>query len=419
MGKYKVFCYIVGVLRHQNHKENEAMKITVVCDIYGKENNGSAIVAYNLIRSLQAAGHTVRILCADQASKGKPDHYVVPNLNFGKALNAYVAKVGVALAKPQKRVIKAALNGVDAVHIMMPLTLGLAAVKVAHEMNLPITAGFHMQAQNLTAYFGVNKSKLANRWAYHFMWRHFYRYCTAIHYPTQFIRDQFEGCIGLSTPGYVISNGVHSYVQRRNTPKPQELQDKIVILTTGRYATEKSQDTLIKAIAESRYKDRIQLILGGEGIKEDYYRRLAAELPIEPIFQFYSRTDIIDVLNYADMYVHPAQIELEGISCIEAIACGKLTIVSDSPLSATKNFAVDDRCVFHSRDHKDLARVIDYWLDNPDEARAMADRYLNSAIAYDQADCMRRMEAMIFDAINKKGGRVQTEEPTLHYVAIH
>lgn len=380
------------------------MKIAVVCDIYGRENNGSAVVAYNLIRFLQSQGHEVRILCADQASKGKPDHWVVPNLNFGKMLNAYVNKVGVTLAKPQDRIIKAALYGVDAVHIMMPLTLGLAAVKVAHEMGLPITAGFHMQAQNFTAYFKLNWSKSANEIAYAYMWQNFYKYCTCIHFPTQFIRDEFENSIGIKTPGYVISNGIHSYVKRRPSEKPDELKDKIVVLTTGRYATEKSQDTLIKAVALSKYKDKIQLILGGEGIKEGLYRQLAKELPIQPIFKFYSRTEIIDVLNYADIYVHPAQIELEGISCLEAIAVGKLTIVSDSKLSATRYFAVDDSCIFKNRDEHDLARVLDYWIENPEKRAEYADKYLHSAVAYDQDSCMHRMEDMINDAINKVYG---------------
>ena len=116
------------------------MKIAVVCDVYGRENNGSAVVTYNLIRFLKEQGHEVRILCADQGSKGKPDHYVVPNMSFGKYLNAYVAKVGVSIAKPDKRIIKAALMGVDAVHIMMPMPLGLSTVKIAKKMGLPITA---------------------------------------------------------------------------------------------------------------------------------------------------------------------------------------------------------------------------------------------------------------------------------------
>lgn len=385
------------------------MIITVVCDIYGRENNGSAVVAYNLIRFLKAQGHEVRILCADQASKGKLDHWVVPNLNFGKLLNAYVNKVGVTLAKPQDRIIKASLYGVDAVHIMMPLTLGLAAVKIAHEMHLPITSGFHMQAQNFTAYFKLNWSKAANEIAYSYMWQHFYRYCTCIHYPTQFIRDEFEGSIGRSTPGYVISNGIHNYVKRRPSEKPAEMKDKIVVLTTGRYATEKSQDTLIKAVALSKYKDKIQLILGGEGAKESLYRQLAKDLPIQPIFKFFSRTEIIDVLNYADIYVHPAQIELEGISCLEAIAVGKLTIVSDSKLSATRYFAVDDSCIFKNRDEKDLARVLDYWIENPALRAEYADKYLNSAVAYDQDECMKRMEGMINDAIHEVYGTLPSQ----------
>ena len=159
------------------------MKIAVVCDVYGRENNGSAVVTYNLIRFLKEQGHEVRILCADQGSKGKPDHYVVPNMSFGKYLNAYVAKVGVSIAKPDKRIIKAALMGVDAVHIMLPMPLGLSTVKIAKKMGLPITAGFHIQAENLTAYFKLNKFKFANWLANRFMYNHLYRYvdCNLFH----------------------------------------------------------------------------------------------------------------------------------------------------------------------------------------------------------------------------------------------
>ena len=394
------------------------MKITVVCDVYGRENNGSAVVTYNLIRFLKEQGHEVRILCADSGSKGKPNHYVVSNMSFGKHLNAYVAKVGVSIAKPDKRVIKAALMGVDAVHLMLPLPLSMATVKIAKKMGLPVTAGFHIQAENITAYFKLNRFKWANKFANRFMYKHIYRYANCIHYPTQFIRDQFEGAIGKKTPGYVISNGVHSYVQKRETAKPEEFKDKIVILTTGRYSTEKSQETLIRAVAQSKYKDKIQLILGGEGAKEGQYRKLAAGLPNAPVFKFYSRTEIIDVLNYADMYVHPAIIELEGISCLEAIACGKLTIVSDSKLSATRNFAVDDSCVFRASDDKDLARVIDFWLDRPERMREYEERYLHSSVAYDQHECMFQMESMIYDAIALAGRTPTANSQEYNYVAI-
>ena len=176
-----------------------------------------------------------------------------------------------------------------------------------------------------------------------------------------------------------------------------------MILTTGRYSREKSQDTLIKALALSKYRDSIQLILGGHGPKEAHYKRLARKLPNPPIFQFYSRTEIIDVLNYADLYVHPAEVELEGISCLEAIACGKLTIVSDSKHAATKSFALDERCVFRTRSAKDLARVIDYWIDHPEQRCEYEKKYRESARAFDQENCMLQMEAMIQEVVHAKG----------------
>ena len=378
------------------------MVITVVCDVLGEENNGTTIAAMNLIRFLKSQGHTVRILCADQNRKGEEGYYVVPNLNLGKLLNNYVKKVGVTLAKPEKDVIVSAIEGADIIHAMLPFSLTMKTVKVAKELNIPVTAGFHMQAENFTSYIKMNKIKPANKMVYKFIWKHTYQYVDAIHYPTYFIKNVFEKNIKHQTNGYVISNGVNDYVKKRESEKPEELKDKFVILTTGRYAREKSQDTLIKAVKLSKYKDKIQLILGGQGTKEKYYRKLAKNLPVPPIFKFYSRTEIIDVLNYSDMYVHPAEVELEGISCLEAIACGKLTIVSDSKLSATKEFAIDDKCIFKCRSPKSLAKVIDFWYERPELRKEYEQKYLNSSRAFNQNECMKQMEKMMIEVVDER-----------------
>ena len=375
------------------------MIVTIVCDVLGEENNGTTIAAMNLIRYLKRQGHIVRILCADQNKKGQENCWVVPNMNFGKTLNKYVEKVGVTLAKPVEDILRDCIKGSDVVHILIPLYLSMNAIKIAKEYDIPMTASFHMQAENLTSYFKLNNVKFINTAVYKIIYKYVYQYVDKIHFPTKFIEEIFEKNIKKTTPGCVISNGVNDYVKKENIEKPLEYQNKIVILTTGRYAREKSQDTLIKAIYHSKYKDKIQLILGGQGIKEKEYRKLAKNLPIQPLFKFYSRTEIIDVLNYSDIYVHPAEIELEGISCIEAIACGKLTIVSNSKLSATKEFAVDERCIFKCRKPKDLARVIDYWIDHPEEKKIIEDKYLHSALAFNQEKCMEKMEQMLFDAI--------------------
>lgn len=372
------------------------MIITVVCDISGEENNGTAVVTMNLIRYLQSEGQTVRILCADQSKKGLKNYYVVPNKSFGRALDSLVKRVGVTLAKPDKDIIFKALYKADHVHIMLPLGLGLATARIAKDLKISMTAGFHMQAENMTGYVKLNKIRPVNTLVYKYIYRRLYRYCDGIHYPTEFIRNVFESRVKKSTPACVISNGVHSYVKKYAAGKPDELKDKIVILSVGRYSSEKSQDTLIKAVSRSAHKDKIQLILAGQGLKDKKYKRLAKKLPVQPIFRLYGRGELIDALNYCDLYVHPAVDELEGIACLEAVACGKMTIVSDSENSATKNFAIDNKCIFKHRNSKDLARIIDYWIEHPAERAEYERKYLASSAVYRQEECMRKMGEMIF-----------------------
>lgn len=168
------------------------MVITVACDVLGEENNGTTIAAMNLIRFLKSRGHEVRVLCADKNRTGEEGFFVVPNVNLGKPLNAYVKKVGVTLAKPQEGVIKAALDGADHVHIMLPFLLGMKTAEYAREENISITAGFHMQAENLTSYLKLNGFKILNKGVYKFIYSKFYKYVDAVHYPTEFIKRIFE-----------------------------------------------------------------------------------------------------------------------------------------------------------------------------------------------------------------------------------
>lgn len=383
------------------------MIVTVVCDVLGEENNGTTVATMNLVRYLKSRGDTVRILCADQSRKNDKNVYTVPNIDFGILLKAFVNKVGVSLAKPDEDIVRNAIIGADIVHIMFPLQLGIVSVKIATELGIPITAGFHMQAENFTAYFKLNNVKTANKQVYRFIYEHIYKYASAIHYPTEFIKNQFEKSIKKETPGFVVSNGVNDFFKKLDIEKPDELKNKIVILTTGRYSREKSQDTLIRAIKYSKYKNKIQLILAGQGFDEFYYKILSKELPITPIFKLCSRDEILKITNYCDIYVHPAIIELEGISCLEAICCGKLTIVSNSKLSATKEFSVHDKCIFNAKSPKNLAKTIDYWIEHPKEKAECEKKYLASSEKFNQNDCMSKTRDILLNA-------AKTKNPNLH-----
>ncbi|MBO4762264.1 MAG: glycosyltransferase, partial [Lachnospiraceae bacterium] len=116
-----------------------------------------------------------------------------------------------------------------------------------------------------------------------------------------------------------------------------------------------------------------------------------------------TRTQLARIINYADLYCHPAEIEIEAIACLEAISCGLVPIINNSPRCATKAFALDERSLFKYNDYRDLARKIDFFLEHEDIRQEYSKRYLASPYAESQTECMIRMRKMLTDAIDRKG----------------
>ena len=374
------------------------MVVTVVSDVLGKSNNGVTIAAWNLIRYLQGHGHEVRVVCPDEERKGEPGFYVVPLRSFGP-LNPVFKANGVRLAAPDQEILKEAIDGADAVHIMLPFKLGKAAAKYADSQRIPVTAGFHMMAENVTAHIGLKNFRLMNREIYKYI-HGFYKYCFAIHYPTRYLRLIYEDVAG-PTNGYVISNGVNSCFHPIEVKRSRQFEGKYVIVFTGRYSKEKSHDVLIDGVNQSKYRDKIQLVFAGAGPRRDEIERYSERLPIKPVFRFFSREELVKLLNMADLYVHPAEIEAEGISCLEALSSGLVPIISDSPRSATKEYAIDEKNLFRYNDPADLAAKIDWWLEHPEERAERGREYVAyAADRFDQDACMAAMEGMIEDAVH-------------------
>ena len=228
------------------------MKIAVVSDVLGEENNGTTIAAMNLIRSLKAKGHEVRVICPDIDKKDMDGYYIVKTLNVGP-LNNYVKKNGVSIAKPDKKVIAKALKGIDVVHIMVPFLTGCYVAKYCHKHGIPLSAGFHCQAENFSNHVFMMNAHRFNTAIYKFFYKHMYQYCDAIHYPTQFICNVFEGVVGV-TPHHVISNGVNRQFNR-DIPKEKINDGLYRILYTGRYSREKTHRVLLKAVNKSKYRN--------------------------------------------------------------------------------------------------------------------------------------------------------------------
>lgn len=378
-------------------KWRKQMKIAIITDVLGEENNGTTITTKRLIENMQKKGHEVFVV--SPSTSQEKGYYSLPKRNF-LIFNKYIAKNGVVLAAPDKKLLTDIISKVDIVHILLPFKTGQAALKIANELNKPVTTAFHSQAENITAHLGLKNFKPANNYIYKRFLNKFYKHAKYIHCPSPFIAKTIRNH-GYNMDLRVISNGVTPIYQEIETPKPKEFKNKFIILFIGRLSKEKRHDLLIEAINYSKHKNNIQLIFAGDGPLKKKLEKQGKTLPSKPIIQFFSKEKLVKVINYSDLYVHPSDIEIEAIACLEAISCGKIPLISDSKRSATNAFALSDKNLFEAGNPKNLAEKIDYFIDNPNEIKIMKETYKNYAEQFKLSACMNQMEQMFFDAINQ------------------
>lgn len=106
-------------------------------------------------------------------------------------------------------------------------------------------------------------------------------------------------------------------------------------------------------------------------------------------------------MNSCDLYIHASDAEIEGISCMEALACGLVPVISDSERSATNQYALDERSLFKAGDAGSLAEKIDYWVSNPEERERMGKEYAHVGDGIRVSACVAQAEAMYRDAIQE------------------
>lgn len=105
------------------------------------------------------------------------------------------------------------------------------------------------------------------------------------------------------------------------------LKDKdIMILSVGELNQNKNHEVVVRAISKLKNPD-IHYFIAGKGDKEQYLDELAKELDVNLRLLGY-RTDIIELLNTADIFAFPSFREGLSVALMEAMAAGLPCVVS-------------------------------------------------------------------------------------------
>ncbi|MDE6241579.1 MAG: glycosyltransferase [Anaeroplasmataceae bacterium] len=374
------------------------MVITLIVDSYAQASNGTTMTTRRFAEVLAQHGHTVKI-AASTVDNVEPDHAFELGISKIPVLYQVSKSQGFIFAKKNKKVIKKAIEGSDIVHFLLPFGCQRLGKKLCDKAGIPSTAAFHLQPENITSTLHMNKLQSVNNMIYR-KFKKFYNKFDHVHCPSKMIANQLIEH-GYKANLHVISNGVSHAFKKKEVAKPEALQDKYIILMVGRYSVEKRQDLIIQAVLESKYESKIQIILAGKGPWESHLKSLGEKLTNPLIFGFYDEKELLDVINYSDLYVHSSDAEIEAISCMEAFTCGLVPIISDSKISATNQFALDEHNLFEHGNYHSLKEKIEYYIEHPEEKEKRSLEYIEYAKQYSIDNCVKQLEDVFELAIKE------------------
>ena len=120
-----------------------------------------------------------------------------------------------------------------------------------------------------------------------------------------------------------------------------------------------------------------------------------------PIISFEDKEGLKKLAAEADLAIHCATIEVEGLSIMEALQQGVVPVIAAGRYSGTSQFALDHRSIFPAKSPEVLANRIDYWLSLPDERWKTGQQYAQAIQAYDIRRSVEKLVALFEWAIRE------------------
>lgn len=379
------------------------LTIAIVNDAVTDCIAGSFISTRRFAELLSDRGHKVIFIAARSLKHPENDTYKnIPVFRFRSFLLPKTEGQLYVCFPHQAELQKIFVDeGVDIVHIMIPTIAAIRAANAARALKIPVVMHSHTQPENiflhLPHYLPI---KAINSLFYRYLnW--LFKKSDAIVFPTEFSQHQFKNLPAIRQE--VISNGVNATIFH-----PQDASafikkfnidsTKKQVLYLGRLHPEKSVDTFIRAIPTIiATAPETRFIIAGFGHLDSKLKALAQELSLSQYIVFTGKLSDEDVaLSYSasDMYVLPSYAELEGMTVLEAMACGKPILIADSKDSAATFFVKDNGFLFHPGDASDLAEKALRLLTNDGLLKKYSDTALTMSHHYSILSSVDQLEAL-------------------------
>jgi glycosyltransferase involved in cell wall biosynthesis len=296
------------------------VRIALFSEVYWPMVSGVGVTLLRLTRALEERGHQVRVYSANYAlPEGTADR---PEVHRSPSIPLFLYP-DVQWAFPRLRDVieDAARFRPDVVHVATEFALGLAGLKAAHQLRLPIVASAHTDYDKYAARYGVD---WALRLGWHYL-RWFYGQAHRVLCPSRIYQEHLRSR-GVTHTG-VWSRGVdpryfHPRFRSEAYRRALGLRPSDLLVTyIGRIAREKNLTQLLAAWdALAPERGMAQLALVGRGPLEEEIRR--REIPGVHVLGLMHDRELSEAYASADIFVFPSATETFGNSLLEAMGSG-------------------------------------------------------------------------------------------------
>jgi len=343
------------------------MKILFTTESYYPIIDGGAIAQHRIVHELIKKGHDVRVIAPAFSFKNtvekengstiyRPHAFVLPfymnnKYHFAPFPLLYVKKI-IEEFKP------------DIINVCSPYPISICAMILAKKNHIPLVGSIHILPENVLApFFSSAWYPIMVKYTWSYL-VYFYNRVNWATIPTQTGAVMYQEK-GLKTSVSPISNGVNTEMFKP-TNKGEYLRERFnlpekpLILYTGRINQEKNVDVLVKSIPfVLKNVDAHFLFCGSGGLKPDMVK-LTQQLGVDAhttFIDFLDWADYPNIFTLADVFVMPAESELQSIVTLEAIATGVPPVVVNKG-AVPELASAQNGLVFEPQDSTQLAKNI-------------------------------------------------------------
>lgn len=366
-------------------------------------------------QALSELGHNVFVFTQDAGDYLDTEPFVFRYLSLNIGLpNEFPATIPIS---PFMDRLIPALK-VDVIHAHHPVLLGQIAAGKAEDLKLPLVFTFHTRYREYSHYLPIPQEIVQDfiKGAIDLWIQDYVEKCDSIIVPSESMHQVLVDNYRIDAPITVLPTGIHlqPYQDADGDPirKRESWDDKFIIISVGRLASEKNWGMLLEAFAQvNQTHPHTRLVLLGGGPDRRKLERQARKLGITGQVQFKGKLPFEDIPSYlkaADLFAFASNTETQGLVTLEAMAAG-LPVVAVNAIGTRDVVAHQRDGLLTELDPAALAAEINRMVAEPDTLAHFQQAAIKRAAELDIVSQAAKLVEIYQQAIDIKRSKLASD----------